>query len=137
MNYTLQQEVLIVQLQEQHFAQYVMQVYNQQSTPAMMMPSPQVARQMSSTPSSSSTPSFVSHVKQTPNKTRSSPCSPVMSNSSLQSISSSSSSGHSLDLHLTNGGASPQDGNKNLIATLSSHVDSDLEHGEILVEWCF
>lgn len=123
-----EQEVLIAQLQEQHFAQYMMQVYNQQSTPAMMMPSPQVARQMSSTPSSSSTPSFVSHVKQTPNKTRSSPCSPVMSNSSLQSISSSSSSGHSLDLHLTNGGASPQDGNKNLISTLSGHVASDLEH---------
>lgn len=88
---------------------------------------------MSSTPLLSSAPSFVSHVKQTPTKMASSPCSPVTSNSSLKSISSSSSV-HSLDLHLTNG-TGPQNGNKNLIV-MHSHVASDLEHGEILVEQC-
>lgn|SRR6218665_390595 len=123
-----QQENLITQLQEQHFAQYMMQVYNQESWSIPPAPSPQQIAPASPSPISTSS-SYVppanlsspaSSLHQPPSSNAHSPQPPT--------TSSSEHSGLSHDLSLPNGLHSA-DGNKNFIV-VPNHVRSESSPGK-------
>lgn len=129
----LQQDYLIAQLQEQHFVQYMMQVYNQQSLSSMAMLSSQMTGQTPTTPSSSSLASLVT--SQAPQMTdNASSLSHGTSDLSSQ-LPGSPSSDHPLESHLINGIGS-QDNNENLIA-MPGRLTSDLGQGETLLKQSF
>lgn len=121
-----EQDYLIAQLQEQHFVQYMMQVYNQQGLSSMATLSSQVTGQTPSTPSSSAPAASASLVaSQTQQMTGSASSLSHRTSGLASQLPGSPLSDHPLESPLINGSIGSQDNNENLIS-MPGRSTSDL-----------